>query len=123
MTSTDVRTLSEQWFQAWLDKDADLVDRLAAEDYVYVGPGGTEMDRAKILSVIRSPGYRLDRGERTDVVVRTLGTGVALVRHHYRGAGSFEGDAFSDDQRCVMIWERRSDAWRLVMEQCSTCSA
>jgi hypothetical protein len=119
-TTTDVRTLSEQWFQAWLDKDADVIDRLAADDYIYVGPRGVVMDRAKILSVIRAPGYRLDRGVRTEIAERALGADAALVRHHYQGAGSFEGRAFTDDQRCVMIWGKQSGEWRLVMVQCST---
>ena len=115
-----VRGLSERWFQAWLDKDAAVVDRLAADDYIYVGPGGAVMDRANILAVIRAPSYRLDQGVRTEVMVRGLGADAALVRHHYQGAGSFEGRAFTDDQRCVMIWVKQSGEWRLVMEQCST---
>ena len=95
------------------------VERLAAEDYVYVAPNGARIDRSGILAIIRSLGYRLDRGTRTDVVVRALGRDAALVRHHYRGAGSFEGTSFTDDQRCVMVWEKQAGEWRLVMEQCS----
>ena len=118
--AADVATLSEQWFQAWLDKDDAVIERLAAADYAYVGPRGTVMDRAQILAVLRSPSYRLDRGVRTEIVVRALGADAALVRHHYQGAGWFEGSAFTDDQRCVMVWEKQAGAWRLVMEQCST---
>jgi hypothetical protein len=69
--------------------------------------------------VIRSPTYRLDRGERTDVVVRPLGSGAALVRHRYQGSGSYEGRPFTDDHRCAMVWEHQAGQWRLVMEQCS----
>jgi ketosteroid isomerase-like protein len=116
---SEVRSLSERWFRAWLEKDAAVVDELAAEDYLYVAPNGTVLDRRGILRVVRSPTYRLERGERTEVVVRAVGREAATVRHHYRGEGSFEGEAFSDDQRCVMVWERRADRWRLVMEQCS----
>jgi uncharacterized protein (TIGR02246 family) len=118
--AAEVRSLSEQWFQAWLDKDASVIERLAADDYLYVGPGGITMDRAAILAVIRSPGYRLDHGVRTEVFVRSLAADAVIVRHHYRGAGSFEGRPFDDDQRCVMIWAKQDGAWRLVMEQCSS---
>jgi uncharacterized protein (TIGR02246 family) len=118
--SSEAQALSEQWFQAWLDKDASIIERLAADDYLYVGPGGITMDRLAILAVIRSPAYRLDHGVRTDVSVRSLGEDAAIVRHHYRGAGSFEGRAFDEDQRCVMIWARQNGRWLLVMEQCSS---
>ena len=88
---SELHGLSERWFQAWLEKDAATVERLAAEDYLYVAPGGLVLDRQAILAIIRSPGYRLDRGTRTEVVVRALRPDAALVRHRYQGAGSFEG--------------------------------
>jgi ketosteroid isomerase-like protein len=117
--SVDLRDLSERWFRAWLEKDAATVERLAAEDYAYVSPSGLTLDRKQILAIIRSPSYRLDHGARTEVVVRALGHVAAVVRHRYRGAGSFQGTPFTDDQRCVMIWEKHAGEWRLVMEQCS----
>ena len=116
---SEVQGLAERWFQAWLDKDAATVERLMAEDYLYIGPSGLTLDRQAILAVIRSPSYRLDHGTRTEVVVRALGQDAAVVRHRYQGAGSFEGTSFTDDQRCVMVWEKQAGEWRLVMEQCS----
>jgi uncharacterized protein (TIGR02246 family) len=120
--SSEVQGLSERWFQAWLEKDAAAVERLAAEDYHYVAPSGLVLDRLAILGIIRSPSYQLEHGTRTEVVVRLLGQEAALVRHRYRGAGSFEGTAFTDDQRCVMVWENQAGQWRLVLEQCSFSS-
>jgi hypothetical protein len=95
------------------------VERLAADDYIYVAPNGSTLDRQAILAIIRSPSYRLDHGRRTEVVVRALGHNAAVVRHRYEVAGSFEGTSFTDDQQCVMVWEKQAGGWRLVMEQCS----
>jgi ketosteroid isomerase-like protein len=116
---SDLHDISERWFQAWLDKDASTIERLSADDYIYVAPNGSTLDRQAILAIIRSPGYRLDHGVRTEVVVRAIGHDAAVVRHHYQGSGLFEGKSFTDDQRCVMVWEKRAGEWRLVMEQCS----
>ena len=118
----ELQDLSERWFQAWLDKDAATVERLMAEDYLYIAPNGLVLDRQAILAIIRSPSYRLDHGTRTEVVVRALGHDAAVVRHRYQGAGSFEGASFTDDHRCVMVWEKHAGQWRLVMEQCSFSS-
>lgn len=119
----ELHDLSGRWFQAWLDRDAAIVERLAAEDYLYVAPGGAILDRQAILGIIRSPSYRLDHGTRTEVIVRAVGHDAAVVRHHYRGSGSFEGTSFTDDQRCLMVWEKQAGEWRLVMEQCSFCGS
>jgi uncharacterized protein (TIGR02246 family) len=116
---SELHGLSERWFQAWLEKDAATVERLMAEDYLYISPSGLALDRQAILAIIRSPSYRLDHGTRTEVVVRAVGQEAAVVRHRYQGAGSFEGASFTDDHRCVMVWEKHAGQWRLVMEQCS----
>jgi uncharacterized protein (TIGR02246 family) len=116
---TELQDLSEQWYQAWLAKDAATVERLMADDYLYVGPNGFVLDRQGILAVINSPSYRLHHGTRSDVVVRRLGEKAAIIRHRWRGAGSFEGTSFTDDNRCVMVWEKHSGEWRLVLDQCS----
>jgi uncharacterized protein (TIGR02246 family) len=120
--SSVLHELSERWFQAWQTKDAATVEQLAAEDYLYVAPSGSTLDRMAVLAIIRSPSYRLDHGVRFEVVVRAVGQDAAVVRHRYQGAGSFEGTSFTDDQRCVMVWEKQAGQWRLVMEQCSFSS-
>jgi uncharacterized protein (TIGR02246 family) len=119
---SELHDLSKRWFQAWLEKDAATVERLAANDYLYIAPSGSVLDRQAILGIIRSPSYRLDQGTRTEIVVRPLGHEAAVVRHRYQGAGSFEGTSFTDDHRCVMVWEKQTGEWRLVMEQCSFSS-
>ncbi len=119
---SELQDLSERWFQAWLEKDAATVERLMAEDYLYIAPNGLVLDRQAILGIIRSPGYRLDHGTRSEVVVRALGQEAAVVRHRYQGAGSFEGTSFTDDHRCIMVWEKHAGQWRLVMDQCSFSS-
>jgi hypothetical protein len=114
---SELQAVSERWFQAWLDKDATVVERLAAADYIYIAPSGATLDREAILRIIRSPGYRLDHGARTEVVVRLLGRDAGIVRHRYQGAGSLDGKFFTDDHRGLMVWEKQAVGWRLVMEQ------
>jgi ketosteroid isomerase-like protein len=114
---SELSGLNEQWNSAWLQKDAATVEHLMADDYIYVAPNGLVLDRQAILGIIRSPSYRLDHAIRTDVVVRTVGQEVAIVRHRSQAAGSFEGTSFTDDHRCVMICEKQAGEWRIVMEQ------
>ena len=102
----ELQRLNETWNRAWLEKDAATVERLMAQDYVYVAPDGQTLDRSAILAIIRSPSYRLDRWTRTEVVVRPIGSDAAVIRHRGQGQGSFEGTAFKHDHRLVMICAR-----------------
>ncbi len=115
----ELQRLNEIWNRAWLEKDAATVERLMAEDYLYVGPKGPVLDRPAILGIIRSPSYRLDRSTRTEVVVRPLGNDAAIIRFRSQSAGTFEGVAFDEDHRLVMVCIRQGPEWRIVMEQSS----
>jgi uncharacterized protein (TIGR02246 family) len=115
--SSELHELNERWNQAWLAKDAETVERLTADDYVYIAPNGMTLDRQAILRIIRSPTYRLDHNTRSEVMVRTIGDNAAIVRHRSQSAGSFEGTDFTDDHLGVMICEKQSGHWRIVMEQ------
>ncbi len=84
---TELQSLSERRYQAWLEKDVTTVECLMAEDYIYVGPNGLVLDRQAILAVIGSPSYRLDHGTRTDVVVRCLDMRRPLCGIAGRGQG------------------------------------
>jgi uncharacterized protein (TIGR02246 family) len=115
----ELQRLNESWNRAWLEKDAATVERLMAEDYLYVGPNGPVLDRPAILSIIRSLSYRLDRSTPTEVAMRPLGNDAAIIRFRAQSAGTFEGTAFEEDHRLVMICVRQGADWRIVMEQSS----
>jgi uncharacterized protein (TIGR02246 family) len=116
---SELHDLNERWYQAWLEKDAETVDRLMAEDYLYIAPSGMVLNRQAILAIVRSPSYRLDHCTRTEVVIRAVGQEAAVVRHRCQAAGSFEGTSFTDDNRCAIVWEKHGGQWRIVLEQCS----
>jgi ketosteroid isomerase-like protein len=115
----ELQSLNESWTRAWFEKDVALVERLMADDYVYVAPNGQVLDRQAILGIIRSPTYHLHHGTRTEVVVRALGRDAGIIRHRWQGDGTFEGTSFKDDHRCVMVCARQGAEWQIVMEQCT----
>jgi len=119
----ELSKLNETWMRAWFAKDAAAVERMTSDDYVYVAPSGQVMDRQAILAIIRSPGYSLDHGARSEVVVRPLGEDSALVRHRWKGGGRFEGKTFEEDQRGVMVCVRAGGEWQVVFEQCGFSGA
>jgi uncharacterized protein (TIGR02246 family) len=115
----DPAQLTSAWFDGWRTKDAASIERMMALDYVYVAPNGAVMGRDEILAIIRDPSYGITEGGHTDVDVTLLGPDVALVRHHWQGSGTFRGQIFVDDHRCVMIWHRVAGEWRVRFEQAS----
>ena len=120
---TELERLNQEWITAWVKKDAAVVEATMAPEYLYVAPNGRILDREKILSIIRSPTYKLQRAAPTEVRVIELGSGVSAVLHRLRGAGSYQGKSFMDDHRCVRIFVKRGRKWLVAYEQCSAITA
>jgi hypothetical protein len=117
--SAELEQFDQRWNQAWLDRNAAAVERMMAEDYVYVAPTGQVYDREAILRIIRSAGYRLHHSTLTNVVVRMLGDNAAVIRDRYKGDGEFEGKQFKDDHSCIRVCARVRGQWQIVAEQCT----
>jgi ketosteroid isomerase-like protein len=115
----DLERLSQSWNRAWLEKDAALVEKMMADEYVYVAPNGQLLDREIILEVIRSESYRLDRSTRTEVIIKPVGSDSAAVVFRSQAQGEYEGKSFKDDHRCTALCARRGSEWQIVLEHCS----
>jgi len=116
---SELERLNQDWIAAWVKKDAAAVEATMTPEYLYVAPNGRILDREKILSIIRSPTYKLQRATPTEVRVIELGPGVSAVLHRLRGAGSYQGKSFVDDHRCVRFFVKRGRKWLVTYEQCS----
>jgi len=110
----ELERLTQEWTSAWLDHDVVAVDGLMGPKFVYVAADGQVLDRQVMLSIVRSPSYRLAWGARTEVSVVALGVSAAAVISRWQGQGSYEGRAFDDDHRCTSVFVRNGHAWRLL---------
>jgi uncharacterized protein (TIGR02246 family) len=117
--TSELEQLSERWYRAWVERDPATVERMMADDYVYVSPTGQAQSREAILRIIKSPRYRLNHFDRTNVVVRMLGDDAAVIRLRGRDDGEFEGKRFNEDHACLQVWSRARGQWQLVLEQCT----
>jgi ketosteroid isomerase-like protein len=119
----ELDTLMKAWQDAWFAKDGHAIARMMADDYIYVAPNGTVMDRETILGVVNDPTYALTGGTHTETVVTMLGEGAAMVRRRWQGSGTYRGKEFVEDHRCVTICDRSSGQWRIRYEHCSAVGA
>jgi uncharacterized protein (TIGR02246 family) len=117
--AAELEAMIAAWQQAWFAKNASTIAATMTDDYVYVAPNGTTLDRAAILQVVTDPTYALKGGTHTERIVVMLGNDVALVRRRWQGSGTFRGQTFVEDHRCVTVCERSRGQWRIRYEQCS----
>ena len=119
----ELERLIAAWHDAWFAKDTSAIAQMMAEDYVYVAPNGTVLDRAAILQIAGDATYGITGGTHTESIVVMLGEGAALVRHRWQGTGTLRGQVFVDDHRCVTVCDRSCGRWCIRYEQCSAIGA
>jgi uncharacterized protein (TIGR02246 family) len=116
---SEVETLMTAWQNAWLAKNSHAIADMMTDDYLYVAPNGAVMDRAAILGVVNDSTYALMGGTHSETAVSMLGESAAFVRRRWKGSGTFRGQAFVEDHRCLTICDRTSGQWLIRYEQCS----
>ena len=115
----DVEALLKAWQGAWFAKNGRAIAEMMSDDYIYVAPNGAVMDRSTILGVVDDPTYALTGGAHTETMVSMLGERAAMVRRRWKGSGTYRGQEFVEDHRCVTICEQSNGRWRIRYEQCS----
>src|SRR4029453_3036181 len=119
--STDVETLMTAWQDAWFTKNGRAIAEIMTDDYTYVAPNAGVMNPPTILGVVNDSTYALTGGTHTETVVSMLGEDAALVRRRWQGSGTYRGQAFVEDHRCVTILDRWSGRrWMSLMTKTST---
>jgi hypothetical protein len=114
----ELEHLTHAWIKAWLAKDVAAIEARMAPEYTYVGPNGQVLDRERILAIVRSPGYRLDRATSSEIHITRFKDSAILLRRS-QASGSFDGQGFTEDHRCSSVWLHRRGAWKLAWEHCS----
>ena len=119
----ELRRQNDKWNEAWLTKDVAAVERMAAKDYMYLGPQGQVLRRVDILKIVRSRSYRLARGKWTGISISALGSDAGLVVDRFTGEGEYRGSRFMEDHRHTTVWLRRAGRWQVRLEHCSAITA
>jgi ketosteroid isomerase-like protein len=74
-----VRQVEDEVVAAFQRNDAAALDRLWADDYVFINPSGQKLDKAKRLALFRSGRFRYDALQVEELTVRVHGTAAVVT--------------------------------------------
>jgi ketosteroid isomerase-like protein len=118
-TPDEIRSVINTYDAAWNRRDSARVAAVLAPDYVYFSSTGQLTPRAETLALLTSPNYVLTSAERSELQVTHAAATVALASSRWRGHGRWQGKAFTDDQRCSLVFGRTAGHWQLLAEHCT----
>lgn len=103
---------------AWNRKDVESVGKILAPNYTYFSSTGGIMKREQTLEFLISPKYVLRSAKRTEIFP-VISENTVIVGSRWIGNGTYNDEAFNDDQRCSLVFTRQKQEWKLLLEHCT----
>ena len=105
--------LDRERIQAQVGADAAALDRLYAEDFIGIGPSGTERTKAQVIADFTSGSLRFQSITTDEVRWRVYGD-TAVETGRSTMIGQDRGKAVPRDNRFTRVWVDRQHRWQLV---------
>ncbi|MDR7114552.1 nuclear transport factor 2 family protein [Caulobacter sp. BE254] len=105
--------LNSEWLTAYKTRDGAALDRILADDFEAIYPGGRILRKADLIKTATNPARTVSDIGWDDLKILVFGD-VAVVRARSRIVGkTAEGD-FSGRNDYADVYVRRAGAWRAV---------
>jgi ketosteroid isomerase-like protein len=108
-----IRKLENERIQAQIHADATALERIYADDFIGVGPSGTERNKNEVMSDFTSGDLRFQSITINEVRVRVYGDAVVETGRSTMN-GQDKGTAVPCDTRFTRVWIKQQGRWRLV---------
>lgn len=113
----EVRQMIEKYRTAILQRDVAMLEKIWADDYVFVNAAGDVLTKTERLANIKSGATKLDSiNENENITVRVYqNSAVATSRVTLKG--KYGGHSVSGQYRSTHVWVKGPEGWQLVSNQ------
>lgn len=113
----ELKTLSQQWLDAYTKGDPSFLKANLAEDYTITEPDGTVSTKADDIKSVTDKKFVLKSASMSDFKCRMIGDNTAVATATLKISGSDDGEEFSGDYRGMDVWEKKDGKWMCVASQ------
>ena len=118
LTEQEVFAVINRFDEGWRNKNAELVDSVLSEKYLYFTQSGHIFTRSNIVTTAGSDIYELQTMERENLTMQIEGD-AAVVNTIWKGKGYYHGEQFNDKQRCSITIVKHDGKVKILAEHCT----
>jgi len=118
----EVRQVHRSRLQALVSADLNRLDKILADDLIYISPIGKVQTKAEIVSDLKSGALRVSSIEQGEPGVRVYGD-AAVVVYLTTSKFSDNGKEYNNEIRATSVYVRRDGRWQLVSQQLTRVAA
>lgn len=110
-----VRQLNDDWVKAMMRGDAETLDRIMADDFVFSYPLEGD-DKAQFIADVTSGDLKIEHLTREQISVRIFG-GTAVLTARDSATWLYRGRELSGQYKVIKVFAERDGRWQLCVVQ------
>ena len=118
--SEEVRKAIEKYRTALLQRDIPALEKIWADDYVFVNASGDVLTKAQRLANGKSGATTLDSIKEEEEIIVRVYQNSAVATSRVTIKGQYGGQSTSGQYRSTHVWVKGSTGWQLVSNQLTT---
>jgi len=113
----EVRQMIQKYRSALLQRDIPMLEKIWADDYVFVNASGDVLTKAQRLSNLKSGATSLDSINQEENITVRVYQNSAVVTSRVTLKGQYSGKQISGQYRSTLVWVKGPAGWQLVSNQ------
>ena len=113
----EVRQMIQKYRSALLQRDIPMLEKIWADDYVFVNASGEVLTKAQRLSNLKSGATSLDSINQEENITVRVYQNSAVVTSRVTLKGQYSGKQISGQYRSTLVWVKGLAGWQLVSNQ------
>jgi len=113
----EVRQMIQKYRSALLQRDIPMLEKIWADDYVFVNASGEVLTKAQRLSNLKSGATSLDSINQEENMTVRVYQNSAVVTSRVTLKGQYSGKQISGQYRSTLVWVKGPAGWQLVSNQ------
>jgi len=113
----EVRQMIQKYRSALLQRDIPMLEKIWADDYVFVNASGEVLTKAQRLSNLKSGATSLDSINQEENITVRVYQNSAVVTSRVTLKGQYGGKQISGQYRSTLVWVKGPAGWQLVSNQ------
>jgi len=113
----EVRQMIEKYRTALLHRDIPALERIWADDYVFVNASGEVVTKTQRLANLKSAATSFDSIKEEENLTVRVYQNSAVATSRVTIKGQYSGQPISGQYRSTHVWVKGSTGWQLVSNQ------
>lgn len=116
----EVRQMIEKYRGALLQRDIAALEKIWADDYIFVNASGDVLTKAQRLANVKSGTTTLDSIKEEENITVRVYQNSAVATSRVTIKGQYSGQPTSGQYRSTHVWVKGPAGWQLVSNQLTT---